>query len=257
MKYLVFLRKEIKTLLYFRADAVVQILGGLVPLLGILLFVQHGSLAPGGYTPGQLRMYYVLAFALQVLINPEIAFAVAQDVETGSLNRYLIQPLRYPVLRFCSHLKNCLTVVPVLAVVLLFSWLLPGFFLPPASLARGLAFLGMVLLGSVFLFLTGFMVGLLSVWLVKIQGAFYLLTLVLQVLSGGLIPLDLFPGWAARLLQWNPFAFVMYHPIQIYLGEGSFGGAQAGLLLSMLLLLGLLARLLWKKAGWDYQAYGG
>jgi ABC-2 type transport system permease protein len=62
------------------------------------------------------------------------------------------------------------------------------------------------------------------------------------VLSGYLIPVDLFPGWLRAVIDWLPFRFQIGLPVELMIGVHDRGAA-----------LGLLAR----QWGWVLVTLGG
>jgi ABC-2 type transport system permease protein len=80
-----------------------------------------------------------------------------------------------------------------------------------------------------------------------------------MVLSGYIVPLDLFPGWLASLAKVLPFRFMLSAPVETLLGRFDRLGALAHLGASAAWAAGLLVVLVlfWRKGVRRFNAYGG
>src|SRR5438874_2023340 len=77
------------------------------------------------------------------------------------------------------------------------------------------------------------LVGLSAFWLLDERGANQLMTTLLLLLSGMILPLQFFPDWLERIARVLPFASVVQIPMEVFVekhgGAGLFGalGLQA------------------------------
>ncbi|MBN1168771.1 ABC-2 family transporter protein [Candidatus Woesebacteria bacterium] len=87
---------------------------------------------------------------------------------------------------------------------------------------------------------------------------FILISVLVEFLSGAVFPLNVLPVYFQNLLSYTPFPYLVFFPIQIYLGNFSYIYAIKGIIVSgvWLFLICLLVKILWDKGLRTYQAQG-
>ena len=117
----------------------------------------------------------------------------------------------------------------------------------PAGAGEFLLFLISVLLALVILFYVEFMVGLASFYTLSMFGMAFTKTAVLSILSGGVVPLALFPEGVARVFGLLPFAGMVSVPLNIFLGKYGLEECMGymGLQIFWCIVMGALAHLLY------------
>ncbi len=128
-----------------------------------------------------------------------------------------------------------------------------------AAAVRATAFTLSVVLAFHVFFLVNFLVGAMTVFFETIQGLIWAKFVLLQFLSGLLVPFDLFPAWARRILEILPFRGMAYGPLQIYLGRatGLEAAKEIALQLFWALALYVAARGLWSACRRRLLVQGG
>ena len=90
-------------------------------------------------------------------------------------------------------------------------------------------------------------------------GSHFLVTVVVvDFLSGSLFPIDVLPSALQKFLLLTPFPYLLYVPVQIYLGK-IFGPALfEGMIVSLawLIILWYSLKFIWNKGLRVYQAFG-
>ena len=74
--------------------------------------------------------------------------------------------------------------------------------------------------------------------------------------NGSLIPLDAFPAWFITLSDWLPFKYLMFLPIQAFLGRYTFDFPTIIIGLIWLLILSTAAGLTWRRGLTQYEGQG-
>jgi ABC-type uncharacterized transport system permease subunit len=98
-------------------------------------------------------------------------------------------------------------------------------------------------------FFLNFMFGCITFWITETEGANSFYNYFKKLLSGNFIPLSILLSFIP-LLDFQPFAWLLHHPIQIYLGKYTsveilwvFVGA-----VGWSVVLGIMATLIFQKA---------
>jgi ABC-2 type transport system permease protein len=165
----------------------------------------------------------------------EIDRDIAAQVQEGRLAMNLIRPVDFQAVMIFdaagqSAFREVLFTLPIgIVVALLFP------VRPPASLTAGALFLLSAVLSFFLVAALNFLVGLIAIRTKSILGILRAKYLVLELLSGLLIPTTLFPQPFRSILFASPFPHINYTPAALYLGKAA--GFEA-------------ARLLLLQAGW-------
>ncbi|MEU1554023.1 ABC-2 family transporter protein [Streptomyces scabiei] len=148
-----------------------------------------------------------------------------------------------------------------------FGWVLAGYVLslavgvvaPPASAAVAGVFAVSLLFGQLVLYYVMMLVDLLCFWTLRNEAALLILVFAQNLLSGVYAPLWYFPDWFITLSAFLPFQATLGVPLSIYVGRIAVGDAfgQLAVQAVWIVLLALLTRRLWERAGRRVVAQGG
>lgn len=95
-----------------------------------------------------------------------------------------------------------------------------------------------------------FIFGLIAFYTMASFGLFQIKDSLINFLAGTLIPIAFFPGWAAKIVNMLPFAFMAQNPTMIYLGKMGISEALGviGMQIVWIIALEIFAWLFYKKA---------
>jgi ABC-2 type transport system permease protein len=87
---------------------------------------------------------------------------------------------------------------------------------------------------------------------------FLVIVVATEFLAGGLFPLDILPAGIQKALSFTPFPYLIFFPIQVYLGKISPPEIVRGLVIgfSWAATLYVLMRTIWQKGLRVYQSHG-
>ena len=218
-----------------------------------------GRTEVGGFDYSELRTYVVIGWLARSFYFNNIDREIADLVEEGQLANALIRPVSFPAMMFCEALGQSLFrllfFTPPLALVLALAHPLQ---LPPAAWLA-VAFAVSCALSLAILVQINFLVGLLALRLKSIQGVMRAKHYLLELGSGLLMPIALFPDWLATVSRWLPFECIAYSPGSIWLGRWSAvevleAIARQGVWVAV---LGSLVALGWRRAARRITIQGG
>lgn len=248
---------RIKNWSIYRFDFFASIMGMILPIIALSLYWLNAleyrtEVDSFVFTSKTIIVYYIIAFAIDMLFSFELAFSVEEDIATGKMNAYLTLPCSYITVKLSEFFAGNLLPISLLFVMVLFISLTPLVSISLYSLALFLLF---VTLGLLFHFTYIFTLGLLTVWLKKIDGMLYFLQTINGLLAGTVIPLNILPV-KIQWLVWNPFSLSVFFPSQIILTGAS--GSIAVLILGLWCFIAYIVyRVVWACALKKYQAFGG
>jgi len=257
--YPALLRTGFAAAVAYRAEFLIWMFSTNMPLIMLALWAAVARNGPvGSYSQRGFVAYYLCTLLVRLLTGSWVVWELTMEIRQGDLAMRLLRPI-HPLIAYSAEnlaavpLRGVVT-IPVVSILLWtargqlghdpFLWLL----LMPALLGAWLlTFLVMALIGTLALYLES-ATSLFEAWLG-----------VSAVLSGYLVPLDLFPQAVQRIALVLPFRFLLSFPVELMLGKHTPGHA--------LLLLGgqwlyvaaalLATSLVWRAGLRRYAAYGG
>jgi ABC-2 type transport system permease protein len=220
----------------------------------------------GSYRFEELVTYFAIGWIVRVSYYNNIDREIADRVGQGDIAIDLLRPVSLLRRYYGSALGEAVfrvlfMGVPTAAVLFpIFSVQGPALGGSAASAALRLAAFALsVALAFHVFFLIHFLIGSCSVFFEKIRGLIWAKFVLIQFLSGMMVPFELFPETARRVLELLPFRAIAYGPVSIYLGRASGAALWTELGLQALWLAGLwlMARALWSACRRKLQVQGG
>ncbi|MEO6323087.1 MAG: ABC-2 family transporter protein [Thermoanaerobaculia bacterium] len=213
----------------------------------------------GGFTFTQMLTYIATGWVLRSFYFNEVDRDIASQVQEGRLAMALVKPIDYQALTLSQALgesafRAIMFALPIAAVlVVIYPISLP------ASVLAGVLFVASGILSALLVGAMNFAVGLIAIRTKSILGFLRAKYLVLELLSGLLIPPTLFPERVRPILAWLPFQHMNYTPGRIYLGLVSGRAAFGALAIqaAWVVILLLAGRLLWAASQKRIVLQGG
>jgi ABC-2 type transport system permease protein len=254
------LRVGVLDSLAYRGEMLVWILTTTMPLIMLALFGSVAREQPlGRYGEPQLVAYFLVTFIVRQLTSSWSAWQINMEVRDGTLSTRLLRPV-HPLVAYAAESLGTLPMraavaLPVSVVLLLVVGARQLTGDPVLWVLWGLSLLGALLI-SVFV---SFAIGALAFFLESAAKVLDVWLTVYFVLSGYLIPVDLFPARLRGALDWLPFRYQVGLPVEVITGAHGRAAALA-LVERQWLFVALaiaLALALWRRGLARYAAYGG
>ncbi|HEY3755435.1 MAG TPA: ABC-2 family transporter protein [Opitutaceae bacterium] len=215
----------------------------------------------GGFTFAQTLTYFVILIALQFFIGAfNEDYQISEEIRNGLINQFLLKPINYFAYRLSIFAAARLVsgAVVLLPLVILVPFLRHSLALSATPQQIGLALIA-ALLAALVQFSIAFCFGMLTFWLLEIQGLVILSMAVESVLGGQMFPLDLLPRKALIVAQALPFYYQMYFPAAILTGRVPAEQIPTGLLIQAAWVVALIgiSTLLWRRGLRRHTAVGG
>ena len=220
-----------------------------------------GAVSVAGYSYDNFIAYYLLTMISRAFSSmPGLASGIARDIRSGTVKKYLIQPidmLGFLLLYRTAH-KLVYYLVAVLPFALVF-WLCQGYFggWPDATtMAAYLASLVMSFLLGFFLEAT---IGMIGFWFLEVSSLLWIYMLMNFFFSGHMFPIDMLPGVWGVLVRLLPFQYLAYFPSAVFLGKITGHELAFGLTLELayVVLFIAAARTTFRLGVRQYSGFGG
>lgn len=214
-----------------------------------------------GYNREKILTYVFGIMIVRALVLSARTVDVGYDVATGDLSNLLVKPISYFKYFFTRDIasKSLNLIFAVVEFLLLFVILKPPFFLQ-TNIVSILMFLLSVIIAMLIYFLILFLLGAIPFWIPEMgwSSQFLIAIVAVEALSGALFPINILPPLAQSIILATPFPYLIYFPVEVYLGNvsgwGIFGGVLIGA--AWVGILYLVLKTVWKKGLSVYQAFG-
>ena len=174
-----------------------------------------------GITMMMVTTNFVLSLCMDAIFSVN-DFFIPDKIRDGSIANELLRPISIQGRMVAESLGNVLfELIFRFVPALLVSVLLVGV-LPPKNIVMLLFFLLSALLGYGVLWSISFTTQMLSFWLINVWSIVTIKNVLVNVLSGSMIPLWFMPEWMSGIIRFTPFASIYFTPVQIYLGQLSY-----------------------------------
>ncbi|HKB88413.1 MAG TPA: ABC-2 family transporter protein [Patescibacteria group bacterium] len=214
-----------------------------------------------GYDRSKILTYVFGIIIVRALVMSARAADIASDIAQGDLSNYLLKPVTYFRYWFTRDVssKAINLIFAAIEFTLLFIILKPPFYFQSNPLTLIFFLIGLVLAIFIYFFIL-ILVSSLTFWAPELSwGGHFLITVVLiEALSGSLFPINILPTSLQSVIMATPFPYLIYFPVQIYLGNITGQALVGGLMLAAAWcgILWFAMNFFWQKGLKVYEATG-
>lgn len=196
-----------------------------------------------GYDRAKILTYVFGLIIVRAFVLSARAVDVAGQIPRGQIANLLLKPVsyfKYWLTRDISS-KALNLIFATIETLVLYLLLRPPFFLQTNAVSLLGSFV-MVALAMFIFFVLLFIISAVPFWMPEAGWGMHFLVGIVAVefLSGGLFPLDVLPTAIQNILYLTPFPYLIFFPIQAYLGKVT----------GTLLLRGIVVSAFWAVALW-------
>lgn len=255
----------IQSSMEYRANFFLSILSTFFPMLiqfflWSAVFTSTSNERVYGYTYMQMITYSFLAGIVSKVVATGFQSGISQEIKNGGLNKFIVQPIKFSYYKICDFLGQ--KVIQLLFMLVLASIIL-GIFNVYLGLVlelhRIILFIAALLLALMLNFVIFYSLSTLAFWTSETWGIFGSFAVVGNIASGGVFPIDIFGKTIQTILNYLPFKYVIYFPINVLNGRLDVNQVFIGMFVQIcwIIIVGILAKILWKLGTKKYIAAGG
>lgn len=214
-----------------------------------------------GYDKAKILTYVFGILILKAIVLSSRAVDVAGEISSGNLTNLLLKPINYFKYWFCRDIssKALNMVFSAFEIFLLYFLIKPPLYFQTAPLTLILFFVSLFL-AILLYFVILFLVNMVSFFMPENAWAaqFLFIAIILDFFSGGIFPLDILPPSILETFSYLPFYYLLFFPLQVYLGKLSEIFVFKGILISVfwLVILGFSLLKVWRLGLKVYNAEG-
>lgn len=214
-----------------------------------------------GYNREKILTYVFGIIIIRALVFSARSVDIPGEIADGKLSNYLIKPINYFkfwLFRDLSSKVLNLTFSIVEFIILSLILKPPLFF--QSNFMYLLLFLLILLLANYLIFVIRMIVSFVTFWMPELAwGAqFIFMMIITEFLSGAVFPLDIFPDTFQKLINLTPFPYLVFFPLQVYLGQISVVQSLQGLVVALFwsLFLTIAMKKIWLSGLKIYSSEG-
>jgi viologen exporter family transport system permease protein len=243
----------------YRAEMLVWMLTMTMPLVSLALWSAVAETAPvGRFGQREFVAYFLATLVVRQLTGSWVVWELIQEIKSGALASRLLKPI-HPLLVYSAENIAAIPMRALLAVPLMIIGIASGGGrLPHDALEVGALFLS--ILGAwLITFFAMALMGSLSFFMESSYSIFEIWLASFMLLSGYLLPLELFPGWVRAATYALPFRYMLSFPVEILLGLAGPVDIARGLAVQFTycVVSALLALAVWRAGVRRFGAFGG
>lgn len=196
----------------------------------IIYFFYFALFAGGGYfgyTKEKMITYILGISLLRALVMSSRTIDLGSIIADGNLANYLIRPLSFFKYWFARDAADKLLNLgfSIVELTILFFILKPQIFIQNNLLLIALLLIAIVMSVLLYFFIN-VLLGIVAFWTPDswsgVWAPRFLFFIMMEFFSGTLFPLDFLPKNIFFLFSLTPFPYLVYFPLQIYLGNASY-----------------------------------
>lgn len=172
-----------------------------------------------GYSLKEMGTYISVGWIMRSSYFSNSDNILAARINKGEINSDLLRPVSLFLQFYGAALGEALFRAIFMALPVLVLAVLVFDIMPPASFLSGVYFTYSTVLAFHIFFAVNFLTGMLAAWTEKIQGFLWAKFMLLQFLSGLLLPPAFMPGWMQFIFHALPFKGLTFTPMMVYLGK--------------------------------------
>ena len=244
----------------YRAEMLVWMLTTTMPLVSLALWSAVAETAPvGRFTERGFAAYFLATLLIRQLTGSWLVWELNTEIRSGTLSRRLLRPI-HPLISYSAENLAAIPLRFALTLPAAIVWL---FVLEPGALPRTpidllTAFFSVI--GAWLInFFTMALIGSLAFYLESSTAIFDLWMVAFMILSGYLVPLELFPAAVRGVAHALPFRYTIAFPVEIATGLVRGEAMLRGLAIQWAYVVGIggAAILAFRAGVKRFSAFGG
>jgi ABC-2 type transport system permease protein len=244
----------------YRAEFLVWMLSQTMPLVMLALTNAMAREAPlGRFDAASFTAYYLATLIVGQLTGAWVGWELMREIREGKLALRLLRPI-HPLFSFSADSLAAIPMraavaVPIAVLLLLTAGRAHVTHDPAIAALFAVSLLGAWLMN----FAVSAIIGTLSLFIESSFNVFQVWMGGFMVLSGYLLPLELFPSWLQRFARLTPYPYLRGLPVQLLCGLQGRESALRDVGIQWAWALGALGLLLilWRRGVKRFGAFGG
>jgi len=205
-----------------------------------------------GYDRTKILTYVFGILVIKAIVFSSRSIELSRIISDGTLSLYLLKPINFFKYWFSADVASKLLNMgfSIFETIFLFLILKPDIFFQSNPVYL-LLFIVSLIIAVLLFFVLIFLINIFSFWAPETGWAlpFLFVVIIGDFLSGSVFPLDIFSKSAQNIFYSLPFPYLVFFPLQVYLGKLAISTVLNGIVISLgwLIVLWFLVKVFWEK----------
>ncbi|HMI86935.1 MAG TPA: ABC-2 family transporter protein [Polyangiaceae bacterium] len=243
----------------YRTEMLVWMLTMTMPFVSLALWSAVAADMPvGRFDQKAFTAYFLATIVVRQLSGSWVVWELIQEIKSGALSSRLLKPI-HPLVVYSADNLAAIPLRALFAAPLALFGIASGGAAVPHQPHLVAAFLLSLFGAWIITFFVMVIVGSLTFFMESSTSIFDIWLAFFMLLSGYLVPLELFPSWVRSVADVLPFRYTLGFPVEILIGMSSDADIVRGLAIQYAYGGGAaaLALLLWRTGVRRFGAFGG
>ncbi|MEK3685439.1 ABC transporter permease [Paenibacillus sp. FSL R10-2736] len=207
--------------------------------------IYGGGESLGGFTGAQMTTYVAVSWMARAFYFNNLDREISTDIRDGSIAIQFIRPYNYVLVKMMQGLgeglfRFMMLMIPGMVIaILLFPVQLP------TEPSAWIGFLVMLFFSFLISSQINIITGLSAFFVENNEGMMRMKRVIVDLFSGLIVPITLFPGWLSSILKVLPFQAITYLPGSVFTGRVQGVGIWNVLGIQVIWFLVLLVPIVW------------
>lgn len=214
-KYLAFVKLIFIRLSKYKYEIIWNFLSSVILIIFLILFWKSVYVSGGtinGYDFNDILKYTLLSQIIYALTTNRIDRVISKQIQDGSILNSLTTPVNLFFKFWFIRIGEVVWVF--LTQIILFILTIFIYFDVSVKKVEHLVFFVILIFISIYLnFVINYIVGLFSCWIISVEGVTHFKDFLFSICSGLLIPLEFFEDKYRNIIEFLPFKYIIYMPI--------------------------------------------
>lgn len=211
-----------------------------------------------GITFSMVVTNFIISLGLSNAFNFNEMF-LPDKVSWGEISNELLKPVSFRLRLLSEHIgESVFKLIFNFIPSLIFAVFTAGL-TPPSSALNMILMIISAAMGYLILWELSFIIQTWSFWLFSVWGIIVMKNVLVNILTGSMIPLWFMPSALRKVISFTPFESVYFTPIRLYLGQIS-GSETAVCMINQvvwIVILFIIGDIFWKKGTKKLVVQGG
>jgi len=260
--YIEFLKKSFQQQFVYRTNTIINIFTSLIYLfvtVSIWSALYGGRSIIDGISLSEMLTYLLMMQFVRTIVRLPVSNYVADRASSGIISIDFIRPVNLKLCAIFDSLGSALFNVVVFAVPMVIIGCFVWGFVFPANLFQWLIFIPSLFMAIALYSTMEYIMGLTAFWTKTNFHISWIVGAFMSLFSGSHIPLWFLPESIRLVANFLPFKYMIFEPINIFMGKVSSGEALIIILFQFvwLVILFMIERILWHYAQRVVTIQGG
>lgn len=173
-----------------------------------------------GYDINQILLYILMSKIVESLTFVSVEQQIGNDIRSGTITISLIKPIKYQYELLFRSIGGVIGSTMLFAPIYIFIFIfIPDVDFSSIYIENLFLFLFFIFVGFAINFFISAIFASLIFKTIKYNGIYEVKKTLIKLLSGSLFPLTFYPSYFGKIIEYLPFPYLRYVPINVLLGK--------------------------------------